>query len=99
MPPPVPALSTQVTPLDEEPDVLVPKQPRSLPILLEETPPLLPQRSHSAPVTDTTRHYDDSQSPRKVYWRATRLAFAIGSGLNKPQAETLAQGERFMLVD
>ena len=89
-PPPVPALSTQVTPLDEEPDVLVPKQPRSLPILLEETPPLVPQRSHSAPVSDTTRHYVDSQSPRKGLFAGHALVFAIGSGLNKPQAETLA---------
>ena len=90
VPPPVPALSTQVTPLDEEPDVLVPKQPRSLPILLEETPPLVPQRSHSAPVSDTTRHYVDSQSPRKGLFAGHALVFAIGSGLNKPQAETLA---------
>ena len=89
-PPPVPALSTQVTPLEEEPDALVPKQPRSLPILLEETPPQLPQRSHSAPGTDTTRHYVDSQSPRKGLLAGHALAFAIGSGLNKPQAETLA---------
>ena len=89
VPPPVPALSTQVTPLDEEPDVLVPKQPRSLPIL-EETPPLVPQRSHSAPPTDTTRRYDDSQSPRKGLFAGHALVFAIGSGLNKPQAETLA---------
>ncbi len=88
-PPPVPALSTQVTPLEEEPDVIQ-QNSRSLPILLEETPPLVPQRSHSAPVSDTTRHYVDSQSPRKGLLAGHALVFAIGSGLNKPQAETLA---------
>ena len=51
---------------------------------------MVPQRSHSAPVSDTTRHYVDSQSPRKGLLAGHTLAFAIGSGLNKPQAETLA---------
>ena len=64
--------------------------PGRLPILLEETPPQLPQRSHSAPGTDTTRHYVDSQSPRNGLLAGHALVFAIGSGLNKPQAETLA---------
>ena len=80
VPPPVPPLSTQVTPLDEEPDVLVPKQPRSLPILLEETPPPIVQRSHSAPGTDTTRPYVDSQSPRRGLLAGHALVFAIGNG-------------------
>ena len=88
-PPPVPALSTQVTPLEEEPDVIQ-QNSRSLPILLEETPPPIVQRAHSAPVSDTTRHYGDSQSPRKGLLAGHALVFAIGSGLNKPQAETLA---------
>ncbi len=88
-PPPVPPLSTQVTPLEEEPDVIQ-QNSRSLPILLEETPPPIAQRSHSAPVSDTTRHYVDSQSPRKGLLAGHTLAFAIGSGLNKPQAEALA---------
>ena len=84
-----PFISTQVTPLEEEPDVIQ-QNSRSLPILLEETPPQLPQRSHSAPGTDTTRHYVDSQSPRNGLLAGHALVFAIGSGLNKPQAETLA---------
>lgn len=89
-PPEVPAPAPEVTPRDEEPDVRRPPKPQSLPLRLEETPPVLVQRSHTAPPSDSTRLYKDSQSPKRGLLAGYTLVFAVGSGLCKPQAEILA---------
>ena len=89
-PPEVPAPAPEVTPRDEESDVRRPPKPQSLPLRLEETPPVLVQRSHTAPPSDSTRLYKDSQSPKRGLLTGYTLVFAVGSGLCKPQAEILA---------